>query len=233
MAQGQEGSARGVTLFPSGTVPDDRFKILSALCSYGHNQNLITGMLRQILMQHFVDPEQVLIDSLRRYLETNGAWKEGVTSGLYVEALHRWRPELTEARPTILVKEGKWRWERLGIGNLLSADWVTGREEFSGLWSGTHTLFAVAKQGAETLSLAAEVAKVLLWYGREITLSFDLQFFTVVSIGELAALKESTEHYVVPVDVAYLVPESWFLEQEAPRLKRIVFRASDFIGYGG
>jgi hypothetical protein len=190
-------------------------------------------MLRQILLQHFVDPTQIILPNLRRYLETNGAWNQGVTSGVYIEAIARWRPELMEARPAIVIKEGAWQWKRMGIGNVWSADWVTGREEFSGQWSGTHTLFCVAKQGAETQGLATEVAKTLLWYGREITTAFDLQFFTVVGIGALAALKESTEHYVVPVDVAYLVPESWYLEQEAPRLKRIVFRASDFIGYGG
>lgn len=220
-------------LYPAGSLLQDRVKVLSSLCSYGHNPLVVTGMLRQILLQHFVDPDEIIIASVRRYLEENGAWKAGVDTGIYVEALSKWRPELTESRPAILIKEGVWQWKRMGIGNAYDSSVESGREEFLGFWAGTHTVFVVAKQGAETLALATEVAKVLLWYGREISSAFDLQYFTLVSRGALAALKESTENYVVPIDVAYLAPESWYLEQEAPRLKRIIFRASEFIGYGG
>ncbi len=220
-------------LYPENSSPEDRIKRKSALDSYGHSPLILTGGLRQTLMQHFADPDQIILPSVREFLEREGAWSAEETTGIVIEALSRWRPELTEGRPAIIIKEGEWQWKREGIGDSLGEEWQDGTAHFAGFWSGTHTMFALGNEGAETQLLASEIAKTLLWYQATIAKAFCLDRFVVVSLGALAALKESRETFVVPINVAYVLTESWYTRLDAPRLKRIVFRASDFIGYGG
>lgn len=211
---------------PVLAVPQTRVPKLSSLCSFGLTQLVMTGALRQVFCQHFADPENLISESLRTTMRREGAWREGPESGLQIESLGRWRPELTEARPGIIIKSGEWTWLRVGIGDQAGADLRSGRRSFGGFWQGTHTIFALGNEGAETQVLAAEVAKVLLWFGPVIADQLCLQRFLIVSIGELAALEESTENYVVPINIGYVAPEEWFLQDDAPRLKRIEFRAS-------
>jgi hypothetical protein len=203
---------------------------LSALCSFGQTPRMLTGVIRQILTQHFADPDQISDAHLREFLEREGAWSPGLDSGIYIESIARWRPELTEARPAIIIKEGDWVWRRVGIGDFSGADPRDGRRYFAGLWKGTHTVFAIGNEGAETQILAAEFAKLLAWYGPIITDQMNLHRWMVIKIGALSALKEATENYVVPVDIAYVAEEAWSLQEDAPRLKRIVFDVEELLG---
>jgi len=216
-------------LFPPGSVPEVRIPQLSALCAFGHTPRILTGAIRQILLQHFVDPENILDEYLRERLRARGGWSEGTDSGIVIESLARWRPELTEARPAIIIKEGDWNWRRVAIGDMAGEDWRSGVRRFGGLWSGTHTCFALADEGAETQILATEVARLLLWFGPMIMDELELHRFVPVSIGALHALKEATENYVVPVSVAYASWEGWSSQEEAPRLKRVVFKAEELV----
>jgi hypothetical protein len=220
-------------LYPEGSAPEIRIERQSALCSYGHSQIVLSGGIRQVLMQHFADSDQIILPTVRAFLEREGVWSADETTGIVIEALSRWRPELTEARPAIIIKEGEWQWKREGIGDFLGAEYQDGTHHYAGYWSGTHTMFALGNESAETQLLASEIAKTLLWYQSTIAEAFDLDRFIVVSIGALAALKESRETFVVPVNVAYVLTESWYTRPDAPRLKRIQFKASEFIGYGG
>lgn len=216
-------------LYPDGTAPEVRLDKLSAICSFGHTPRMMTGIFRQILLQNFVDAENVRNAHLRRYLQTNGVWSPGPESGLYIESLLKWRPELTEARPALVIKEGDWEWMRVGIGDRAGGDWRSGKQSFMGYWKGTHTVFAIGNEGAETQILAAEVAKLLLWYGNLIADQMSLHRFVPIGIGAPAALQESTENYVVPVSFAYVAEEQWSTIEDAPRLKRIVFNIDELV----
>jgi hypothetical protein len=210
-------------LYPPGTEPEVRLDKISAICSFGHTPRLMTGIIRQILLQNFVDEQNVRNAHLRRYLRNNGTWSPGPDSGLYIESLLRWRPEMTEARPALVIKEGDWEWMRVGIGDHAGGDWRSGKESFLGYWKGTHTVFAIGGEGPETQILGAEVAKLLLWYSRTIQDQMSLHRFVPLQIGAPHAVQEATENYVVPVSVAYVAEEKWSTQIDAPRLKRIVF----------
>ena len=216
-------------LYPPGSCPADRLGKLSSLCSFGRTPRLMTGIIRQILLQHFADPNHVANHYLRTYLEENGAWQEGDGSGIYIEALQRWKPEETEARPALLIDEGEWRWRRVGIGDQAGVDTRSGEEFYAGYWQGTHTIFAIGGAPAETQLFSAEAAKLMLYYGPTISDEMDLHRFVMMRLGKLSAVKESTENYVVPIEIAYVAEERWSLLQDAPRLKRIVFRADDLL----
>lgn len=215
--------------FPTGSTPGVRTCEISALCSYGFSPLVVQGILRQTLIQHFSDHRNILNASLRKRIKDDGSWTPDAKTGIYIESLHQWRPEQTESRPGIVLKEQDWQWQRRGIGDRFGGSVISGQHTFSGFWSGSHTLFALGNEGAETQILAIEVAKILLWYGPLFVSDLGMHRFVPVSIGAVAALKESTENYVVPVNVAYMVQESWHLTPEAPRLKRIQFKASEFL----
>ncbi len=117
-----------------------------------------------------------------------------------------------------------------GIGDKRGEDYRSGKLFFGGYWKGTHTIFALGNEGAEALILATEVMKVMLWFEEEISKQLELQRFVPLRRGKVSALKEATENYVVPSSVAYVVPEFWYLQPDAPRTKRIVFKASDTLG---
>lgn len=216
-------------LYPEGSTPEVRVDKLSALCSFGHTPRLITGIIRQILLQYFIDPQNVRNNYLRAALERSGAWSDGVNSGIFIESLDRWRPEVTEARPAIVIKEGDWNWMRVGIGDQAGVDWRSGKSSYLGYWRGTHTVFAIGGEGPETQILSAEVAKLLLYYGPTIMHQMDLHRFVMLQIGAMSALKESTENYIVPVNVAYVAEEQWSLQEDAPRLKRINFNVDELL----
>lgn len=217
-------------LYPEGSIPSVRFDKVSALCAFGYTPRIMTGVLRQILLQHFANPDNVLSQTLRDFLIREGAWREGDDSPLLIESLARWKPNTEGARPAIILKEGDWHWQRIGIGDGAGQTWRDGKMFFAGLWQGTHTLFALGNEGAETQILASEVAKLLLWFGPLILEQMNLMRFVVVTIGALHALEECTEHYVVPITIAYTAEESWNIQEEAPRLKHITFTAEDLLG---
>lgn len=226
---GDPNSAEIEALYPEGSSPEIRLNKLSSICSYGQTQLTMQGGLRVALTQHFADSQNILNASLRQRLERDGVWREDSQTGIVIESLHVWEPNLTEKRPALILKEGAWRWRQVGIGNRISEDYKTGRQTFAGLWDGSHVIFAIAKEPAEAQIIAIEALKCLLMYQDQIAEQFDLARFVPVSIGEVAALKESTENYVVPITVAYQVWEIWHLTPEAPRTKRIVWRASEVL----
>lgn len=217
-------------LFPGGSTPSDRTRPLSALCSYGETQLVVTGALRQFLIQHFADPRNILNPNLRKEVEREGGYKENdPTTALWIESLYKWEPGMTESRPALLIKDQAWEWQRVGISDLYREDPRTGRQTFHGFWRGAHTIFAISNDGAASRILATEVSKILLWYARRIADALEMHRFIPVRNGAVSALQESTENYVVPVDVAYDVGETWWTQEEAPRLKRIQFTASHLL----
>jgi len=215
-------------LYPSGSTPQPRFDRASALCSIGSTPLILTGALRQLFLQHFADPQNLISATLREYLTTEGVWQENGSS-LLVEAITRFDVSHLGTRPALIIKDNAWQWQRVVIGNLAAYDAMTGTHYYAGLWTGSHTVFVISQQAAETQQIAVEVMRLLLYYGAQLQEDFNLQRFQVMEVGALSALKESREHYVVPVTVQYVAPESWYTEQEAPRLKKIVFKASEML----
>lgn len=216
-------------LYPDGTLPEVRLDRISAICSFGHTPRLMTGIIRQILLQVFVDADNIRNSYLREHLRREGVWSGGVDTGILIESLLKWDPTTTGKRPAILIKENDWEWWRVGIGDYAGVDWRSGKEQFLGYWKGSHTIFAIGGEGPETQLLSVEVAKLLLYYGRVITQQMSLHRFVPVKIGSASALQESTENYVVPIVFAYAAEERWSTQVDAPRLKRITLNTDDLM----
>jgi hypothetical protein len=188
----------------------------------------MTGFIKQVLTQHFCDTENILNSAVRADTVNRGGYSASNPSSLLIEVLEKWlQGQRSESRPALLIKSHAWESSRVGLGNRAGGNTLTGEEFFYCHWTGSHTIFALANNGLEAQNLATEIAKVLLYHASTIQQELGLLRFVPVSIGEIAAVKESKENYVVPMTVAYVVPDSWTLTPDAPRLKRIVFTPVD------
>jgi hypothetical protein len=221
--------------FPAGSDPENRVEKVSALCSYGMRPHVMTGLLRQLLIGHFSDPANIEEIRVRRHIEDLGAWKpadNGLNqTGFLIESITRWNPNNSDKRPAVLIKRNEWAWQRRGVGDKISGDSYTGASSYVGFWAGSHTLYCLAQNGAETEFLAAEVVKFLVTFSPLIVDQMDLMRFYVSEVGGVGTVQEVAEGFAVPVTVSYVAEEAWTLQPYVPRLKRIVFKASDLLSY--
>jgi hypothetical protein len=219
--------------FPPGTEPENLIPKVSALCSYGMRPHVMTGLLRQLLIGHFSDPQNVEEPRVRRHLLGLNEWQpvddEINYSGILIESITRWAPNNADKRPAVLIKRNGWKWNKQGIGDLAGENLYTGQTSYSGLWEGSHTLFCLAQNGAETEFLATEVVKFLILFSPMIRDQLNLHKFFVAEVGGVGEVQEVTQGYAVPITVAYVAEETWSVQPYAPRLKRIVFKASDLL----
>lgn len=231
----QPNSPEIEALYPPDTAPEVRLDKISALCSYGMRPHVMTGVLRQLLTAHFSDPNNIEEPRVRRQIEELGAWKpsdNGLNAGgILIESITRWQPATADKRPAILIKRNKWAWQKIAIGNMAGVDTLEGSTGYTGLWEGSHTLFCLCPSAAENEFLATEVVKFLVTFSPWIRDQMNLFRFRIEEIGGAHEVQEVLQGYAVPVTVAYVAEEAWTLQPYAPRLKRIVFRASELLDY--
>jgi len=215
----------------SSPPPEDRTSKVSSLCSLGMRPQLMTGVLRQLLMQHFADKDNLEEQALRAADADlhDFLWRADDTTGIVIDSVTRWDPGLVERRPAVILKRNSWQNVRMGIGDRhMGMAGTNGQERYSTFMAGSHTLFCIATEGAETELLAAEVYRTLITFSPEILKSMQLHRFTVMEVSSLSKLQEATDRYVAAVTVAYAHEESWQLNLHGPVLKRLVFQTQLF-----
>lgn len=192
-------------------------QVATSLCHTGWQRLLITGMLRDLLIHHFSTPDHIEIPDLRKAL-----WREMPPTGILIESLYRWRGDLTEMRPAILIKPNSYRNVRMGIADRWIKD-EEGNQNYVTLWVGSHTLFCIHGTGASVEILATETQREITQFAPVITRMLDLAKFKVNQVGQISELEEATENFVIPIDVGWAYQEKWVLEQEALKLRGITF----------
>ncbi len=216
---------------PITPAPEDRIERVSALCSYGMRPHVMTGFLRQLLIAHFADPNNIEDAQLRQKFKDDGAWvpdADGLgNTGILIESITRWQPNIDDKRPAILIKRNPWAWQRIGIGDQAGSNYVTGASSYTGLWEGGHTVYCLSPTGLEAELLTMEVVRYLQHFGPWIRDQMSLMKFMIGGVGGLSKVQEVVSGYAVPITVSYVAEESWALQPYAPRLKRIVLKASE------
>lgn len=200
-------------------MPEQYFgPTFSAICAYLPRRLIVTGVVRDMLTQHFADAGRIEEADLRRYV-----WKETEDTGILIETHTRWRPELTEARPGVIIKPNAFKNERRGIGNRgqLPASDMEGNAHYQTFWIGSHTIFCIGGTGAQAEILGSEVQRELTEFGPELSRIIDLKRFEVLEIGAPARLEEAQENWVVPVTLGSAFEERWVIRPQAPRLNHI------------
>lgn len=193
---------------------------LRTLCDEGWRPYSLTKLLVSILRSHFSNANFIEDSNLKNYL-----WNSADTTGILIDPISRWRPTTTEKRPSIVIKRNSAKVIRQGINDkLMMGIGPEGTKDYYATFlQGSHTIFCVAGESAETENLAAEVYRELIEFGPIIRKIMNLHKFIMTEIGELAILEEATENFVVPISLAYAFEEAWEItEPISSKLKRIV-----------
>lgn len=191
---------------------------VSSLCSLGVRPQLITGVLRDVLIRHFYSSDTIEEYDLRHLL-----WTANDRTKILIESIHRWKPGTVERRPAILIKFNGIQNHRVGVGdrNLGPSANMYGHATYSTFWYGSHTVFCIAAEGAQAQLLGTEVQRELTQFGPQILATLDLKKFQVVDVRGLNEIEEAREAFAVPINIGYAYEEKWILREQAMPLRRI------------
>lgn len=187
----------------------------SALCSLGWRPILITGLLRELLTRYFQGPLNPEEPDLRHLV-----WREAATSGILIESVYRWRGDLVEKRPAIIVKPNGRQNVRKGIADGAGAD-ERGMREYQTFWVGAHTLFCIHGTGASADVLATAVQRELTQFAPAIAQYMGLFRWQVTEVGAASVVEEARQNFVVPVTVGWAYDEHWKVEQESLKVRKL------------
>jgi hypothetical protein len=187
-------------------------QVANALCHTGWAPLILTGMLRDVMTRHFSQADFIEMPDLRKLI-----WNEAQTTRILIESVTRWRGDLTEKRPAILIARNAYKNRRLGIADKIGVD-EEGNVNYTTFWVGSHTLFCIHGTGASADILATEVQRELTQFAPVFTEMIGLHKFQVTQVGKIGKLEEATENFVVPVTLGWAYEETWSIELEALRL---------------
>ena len=200
---------------PKKTLDCSNLK-LSSLCQLGWQPLLITGLLRDILIQHFSTAANFPEVDLRRYV-----WQDSPKTGILIESVFKYEPEIVEKRPAILIKRNAYQGNRLVHNDLAGLTERNGQETYVYQWVGSHTLFCIQGTDAAAEILSTEVQKHLNNFAPVIRKYLGLDRFAVLEVGAVSELEEAQENYVVPVTVGWAYQDNWSLTPQALPLRRV------------
>jgi len=189
----------------------------SAVCSLLPQPLLMTGLFRSLLTSHFCTSRNIQTPDLRQLI-----WQETPPSGILIESKHRWRPDMTQNRPAVIIGRNAYQNQRIGIGDRHQpSPRNTEGTHYATMWLGSHSLFCIGGTGAQAELLATEVQRELTEFGEEIRKTMRLHRFAVTEVSAIHELEESTENFVVHVTVGYAFQELWLVRAQTPPLRRI------------
>jgi hypothetical protein len=176
---------------------------------------MLTGLIRDLLTQHFADPLNIEEGDLRQLV-----WQEDVRTGILIESIYRWRGNLVEKRPAIVIKDNGRRNVRIGIVDGAGST-VQGHRLFRTFWVGSHTVFCIWGPGAGVEILATEVQRELTQFAPVVMTDLALANWQVVEVGPVGEIEEARESFAKPITVAWCYEEAWSVELNSLKLRRV------------
>lgn len=191
---------------------------ISSLCSILPRPFVLTSTLVDIARRHFASADLIKIPDLKHLV-----WNPDEDTGILIESLYHWRPELTEKRPAVIVKRNAYQNQQRGIGNRRQGPPVDkeGFAHYVTYWTGSHTLFCIGGSGAQAELLGSEMERELVQFADVIAPTLQLLRFQVNQVGAVAELEEGRENWVVPITVGYWFEDRWMIRPQVPLLSNI------------
>lgn len=199
---------------------------ISSLRSTGLRSNTLTGIILKLLTTHFSRERGIQDPRLKSFI-----WNADLTeSKILIVPVWHWQTPGSQQRPALVIKRNALQTRQLGLGDGqaivpgLSSEKIPANQEVVSqiAVAGSHTIFAIAAVPTQAELLSTEVATRLIQYAQAIQNEFDFSKFRVAEIGALAKIEESSEHFVVPITVAYTYVDAWTVWSAAPLLKQLV-----------
>lgn len=185
---------------------------LRELCQKGWTPQRMKALILSVLRMHFADANKIIEPELQKKI-----WKSDDSTGILIEVAEKWKPNLTERRPGLILKRNPATILHLGFGGdrmQLSTGTAVGRRIHTDFYQGSHTIFCIGGEGAETEILASEVFNELNGFSQLIRSYMNLFRFMVVEVGEMSLLEEASENFVVPITVGYAWQIGWEITEE-------------------
>jgi hypothetical protein len=196
--------------------------------------NVLTGVFLKLLQEHFSRKENLIYNGAsevgKKQLE-GYIWDEDNTkTRIQIQNVWRYNVQDIQRRPALYVKRNKWTTQRIAINdgqtvgiNRGDDKSTLGSEFHTRLILGSHTIFAVGSEGegAEAELLGAEVFDYVMSFAPVLRGELNLHRLEVSSVEPVMLLDEQTEHFVVPIVVAYGFSWTWRLHMIAPWLKSL------------
>ena len=200
-------------------------RILQPVCQRKSKLRSMTSMFRILLINLFSDPSKLVSELLKT---RNLRWTNDVkTTQIVVEPFSAWEPELTANRPGLIIKRQDWQRVRLGLNDAAAVN-MNGDEHYANNWMGSHTVFVLSGKDGECEEIAVEAFEYLNEFAPVVRVQYGLKAFAVASLGKIARLKEANNHFAAPIDVGYVLEETWVLRKDAAPLRRLDMTAMEF-----
>jgi len=189
---------------------------------------LISGIFIQLLRQEYSggNVQDDKLDGCRWVPSAHDALQEDpAASTILIESVYKWDVRTIGQRPALLVRRDQQAPQILGISGNRVLTMGTPSERDMQDWGyehatpvqGAHTIFAIAREAGQAEVLAQESSAHLRQFGPVFEREFGFLRFHLSQIGAVAQLKESDEHFVVPLKVEYAYYDRWKLIPVAPR----------------
>jgi len=173
------------------------------VCPKGVNRQDVTGLIHRLLTSYFSNPDNIRNEALK-----DRVYRRDETTGILIESVGHFRPELAEKRPAILIRPGEWKTVDIGLQNqMINADVYQPTTEYILIVEGTHNIITVSKNPAETEILADEVFKFLNVLRIVIPSVTPISLFRVLGISEPKAIPEQRTHFYCVLPVRYQIQQ--------------------------
>jgi hypothetical protein len=203
---------------PEETVLDPR-----AFCKMRFSPILATGVILDIIREHFGNPSSITDPMCQNYV-----WTPNTDSNILIETNTNENIEQIGQRPAILVKRDKIQYQRYIIMDRVINTGVTCPPAYSVEFTGSHTVFSIATKAAHADVLANEATTLLLQYSPVIRSSLCFNDFRLSGIDEVQ-LSQENNHYFVASTFSYAGIFNWELKTNEPKLRHV--RADILFGY--
>jgi len=165
----------------------------------------------------------IIAPEMKQYL-----WSEKRNSGILIESVYRFRADMVEKRPAIMIKRNSFKNMQTGFAGQMQGLGSVAYENEKGaisrhttLFVGSHTLFCIHGKGAATEILATEVMHNLVACLWPIRRHLGLRQFSVTEVGAIQEIEESNENYVVPITIGWGYEHTWELREESLPLQSV------------
>ena len=215
-----------------GNVPDPpdnndnsaAIRKLSYLCDNGWTPVVLTGFFRDFLADQWSRAENIINPVFKAYL-----WNETVTSGILIENTTRFRADLVEKLPAIMIKRNKFSTQKIGINDGLSRSLsnsayptqIGAHNVHTTAIVGSHTLFCLGGTAAMADGIAMEVVHHVMELCPALRQQLQLAGCSLAEVGPVQKVKGSVERFGVPVTVAWYYLHSWDLYEESLPLQGV------------
>lgn len=193
---------------------------LSSACLLHSKTEVIEGFVIDILRSYFAEATHIENEKLRKLI-----WSTSSTTGILIEPVDYWTPEMTAKRPALLVKRNAMNSLKTSIGNMRQGVVVdrAGDPHFSKTWVGSLTVFCICEHPREVDMLASAVQEQLDGFAPVILAAqMNLMKFEVVELGARSILEEAFQKLVIPVTLGFAYEQSWAVRQQRPLLKGVL-----------